>query len=154
MFGSSFWNSPSIRARQLSAHFHRALPKEYMKRMEKGNISNSLKLRNATYYLSSSLMTNCHTKYILYDGICNNKTSHTPRYFWIWCNCRCCGYVREPVIYVNSGIRPLRGGHYGLTGCPIKTQKCLKKCGMVPKSAEWWQGIWNINFFCQSLKST
>ena len=44
--------------------------------------------------------------------------------------------------------------HYGLTGCPIKTQKCLKKCGMVPKSAEWWQGIWNINFFCQSLKIT
>ena len=25
---------------------------------------------------------------------------------------------------------------------------------MVPKSAEWWQGIWNINFFCQSLKIT
>ena len=46
------------------------------------------------------------------------------------------------------------GGHYGLTGCPIKTQKCLKKCGMVPKSAEWWQGIWNINFFCHSLKIT
>ena len=44
--------------------------------------------------------------------------------------------------------------HCGLTGCPIKTQKCLKKCGMVPKSAEWWQGIWNINFFCQSLKIT
>ena len=22
------------------------------------------------------------------------------------------------------------------TGCPIKTQKCLKTCGMVPKSAE------------------
>ena len=25
---------------------------------------------------------------------------------------------------------------------------------MVPKSAEWWQGIWNINFFCHSLKIT
>ena len=49
---------------------------------------------------------------------------------------------------------PEEGGHYGLTGCPIKTQKCIKKCGMVPKSAEWWQGIWNINFFCHSLKIT
>ena len=25
---------------------------------------------------------------------------------------------------------------------------------MVPKSQEWWQGIWNINFFRQSLKIT
>ena len=33
-------------------------------------------------------------------------------------------------------------------------QKCLKKSGMVPKSQEWWQGIWNINFFCHSLKIT
>ena len=33
-------------------------------------------------------------------------------------------------------------------------QKCLKKSGMVPKSQEWWQGIWNINFFRQSLKIT
>ena len=46
------------------------------------------------------------------------------------------------------------GGHYGLTGRPIKMQKCLKKSGMVPKSQEWWQGIWNINFFRQSLKIT
>ena len=44
--------------------------------------------------------------------------------------------------------------HYGLRGCPIKKQKCLKKSGMVPKSQEWWQGIWNINFFRQSLKIT
>ena len=36
--------------------------------------------------------------------------------------------------------------HYGLRGCPIKKQKCLKKSGMVPKSQEWWQGIWNIIF--------
>ena len=54
-------------------------------------------------------------------------------------------------IFSAKGVPP---PHYGLTGRPIKTQKCLKKWGMVPKSAEWWQGIWNINFFCQSLKIT
>ena len=31
-------------------------------------------------------------------------------------------------------------------------QKCLKKSGMVPKSQEWWQGIWNINFFVSHWK--
>ena len=60
------------------------------------------------------------------------------------------GYCR-----INHHSEPqMGGGHYGLTGCPIKMQKCLKKPGMVPKSQEWWQGIWNINFFRQSLKIT
>ena len=55
---------------------------------------------------------------------------------------------------VEGGVVRNSGWHYGLTGRPIKMQKCLKKKGMVPKSVEWWQGIWNINFFCQSLKIT
>ena len=43
--------------------------------------------------------------------------------------------------------------HYGLRGCPIKKQKCLKKSGMVPKSQEWWQGIWNIIFFLPVIEN-
>ena len=61
---------------------------------------------------------------------------------------------KKSVVFFNIVQKAFDPPHYGLTGCPIKTQKCLKKCGMVPKSAEWWQGIWNINFFCQSLKIT
>ena len=54
----------------------------------------------------------------------------------------------SPLCICSTQIPP----HYGLRGCPIKKQKCLKKSGMVPKRQEWWQGIWNIIFFCQSLK--
>ena len=35
-----------------------------------------------------------------------------------------------------------------------KKCKSALKSGMVPKSQEWWQGIWNINLFRQSLKIT
>ena len=46
------------------------------------------------------------------------------------------------------------GGTMGWQAVQLKMQKCLKKSGMVSKSQEWWQGIWNINFFRQSLKIT
>ena len=44
--------------------------------------------------------------------------------------------IRKRSRVLIQGVFLTAPPHYGLTGCPIKTQKCLKKCGMVPKSAE------------------
>ena len=55
----------------------------------------------------------------------------------------------SPLCICSTQIPP----HYGLRGCPIKKQKCLKKSGMVPKSQEWWQGIWNIIFFLPVIEN-
>ena len=55
----------------------------------------------------------------------------------------------SPLCICSTQIPP----HYGLRGCPIKKQKCLKKSGMVLKSQEWWQGIWNIIFFLPVIEN-
>ena len=62
-------------------------------------------------------------------------------------------YLPLGVVHILRNHGMGGGGHYVLIGCPIKMQKCLKKCGMVPKSAEWWQGSWKVIFFLPVIEN-